>query len=179
MGVNFKHINDSAETLSGVLYPSIHRQLFKIDHLNQNPAGSGILDSVYIRHLFSMLNHEFHLLASYDSNKIIPALKYIYKRKSPGEQVLKPNIIDLIHITRRKEQKILLLAHELNLEISSNNNAADYYQMTALVRIIQNEFLEERNKWNTLIQNILNQHSCFRRTFNTPFNYPVDDLKEN
>lgn len=152
--------NKIIEELLHELYPAIQHQ-FVLFHA----AGyEDIHPSSRIHELVTSLKNEFQSLVTYENKLVFSSVLKVFNSASQDVSHL-PDIEDLQHLTKHKEQRIAALVSEIEAEIGPC--APDGKEpVLQLVSLFRNEFARHKKRWNAMISNWLTSCNCFKRISN-------------
>lgn len=163
--------NEITEKISQQLYPAI-TELFHVSleiEAQENNSLDFSWDIVY--HLKS----EFESLKNYELKLVFPSVLKVFNTKD--KLVDKPtiNIAELQKLTRNKEILIADLAADLAIELYKVD-IAETHPLCCLQRILQTDFVQEKQKWHQMLRGWSIGCACFVAAQNTTSKDQVQNL---
>jgi|694.fasta_scaffold03023_10 hypothetical protein len=133
----------------------------KIDNAIQcsKLAHSKVPEKHLVNDLLIKLKNEFHSLITYEQKLVFPSVLKVFHAKK--NQIVPPNLFDLLQLTRKKEEKINHYVLKIALLIS--NHLWKTQKQEDLVNAFTGSFATEKNVWNKLIQDKIVSYACFKK----------------
>lgn len=115
----------------------------------------------YLVELMHLLQNEFTSLVTCEQKLVFPSVMKVFNAKA-AKEVQIPNLFDLMQLTRSKEHKIMTHVHNLVSVLETNTFKNGAIKQHDLAHSFINNFVNEKYRWNKMIEDRLNSCSCFR-----------------
>jgi 3'-phosphoadenosine 5'-phosphosulfate sulfotransferase len=113
--------------------------------------------------VFIQLRNEFQSLEMYESKLVFPSVIKIFEQKKSIKNKTVPNILELLELTKSKENKLFQLVENLELELKTSDESFDKMEIEKLISIFKTNFFQQKNDWKKLVEDKLNGCACLQK----------------
>lgn len=158
------HTNEIIDHLNCNVYPllqsSISNSIF-CKFLNESNAK----EKAIVLDLLALIQNEFQSLITYEQKLVFPSVLKVFLAKKTNETL--PNLIDLLQLTKSKENKLMHHINKLGLVLK--NKSWDSKLQDNLIKSFLEYFANEKMQWNKMIQDRIESCGCFKQKYFNQF----------
>ncbi|MEY4875714.1 MAG: hypothetical protein RL708_863 [Bacteroidota bacterium] len=111
---------------------------------------------------FIQLRNEFQSLEMYESKLVFPSVIKIFEQKKLDKNKTVPNILELLELTKSKENKLFQLIENIELGLKTSDENFDKNEIEKLISIFKTDFFQQKNDWKKLVEDKLNGCKCLQ-----------------
>lgn len=155
-----QHLGDQVKKFQEITYP--HLTIVLTHALHCNAANrAAIPEKKVAKEVIHAIQTEFHSLITYEQKLVFPAILQLFDHKHNSKHT--PDLANLLKLTKSKEHKLHGYVGTLHTILQIEALQVHSGCETRVVSQFEQVFFPDKQVWNQLITDRINNCACFRK----------------